>query len=139
MHVSQLTDDYLKPVGKYARIFVGRSMEAPAVFKRNGKYYLLASDCTGWAPNPARLAVAESLWGPWTELGNPCVGENADKTFFCQSAFILPVAGRTDKFIAMFDRWEQWNLQDSRYIWLPLGFDADGKPVLRWQNRWSLS
>ena len=139
MHVSQLTDDYLKPAGKYARIFIGRSMEAPAVLKRNGKYYLIASDCTGWAPNAARSAIAESIWGPWTELGNPCRGENADKTFFSQSTFVLPVAGRLNEFIAMFDRWEQWNLQDSRYIWLPLEFDADGKPVLLWQNRWSLS
>ncbi len=72
MHVSQLTDDYLKPAGKFARIFIGRSMEAPAVFKHDDKYYLLASDCTGWAPNAARSAVATNIFGPWKELGNPC-------------------------------------------------------------------
>ena len=82
MQVSQLTDDYLKPAGKYARIFVGRSTEAPAVFKRNGKYYLIASGCSGWDPNTARSAVADNIFGPWTELGNPCRGANADKTFF---------------------------------------------------------
>ena len=72
MHVSLLTDDYLKPVGKIRPHFCGRSMEAPAVFKRGGKYYLIASGCTGWKPNAARSAVADHLFGPWTELGNPC-------------------------------------------------------------------
>ncbi len=139
MQVSQLTDDYLKPAGKYARIFVGRSTEAPAVFKRNGKYYLIASGCSGWDPNTARSAVADNIFGPWTELGNPCRGANADKTFFCQSSFVLPVAGRTNQFIAMFDQWKKWDLQDSRYVWLPLEFDSDGKPLVQWRNQWSLS
>jgi beta-xylosidase len=138
MHVSLLTDDYLKPAGKFARIFIGRSMEAPAVFKCAGKYYLIGSDCTGWKPNAARVAVAENIFGPWTELGNPCVGNDADKTYFCQSAYVLPVAGQTNQFIALFDRWQQWDLENSRYVWLPLEFSADGKPTLRWQDRWSL-
>ncbi len=138
MHVSLLTDDYLKPAGKYARLFIGRSTEAPAVFKRNGKYYLIGSGCTGWKPNEARLAVATNIFGPWTELGNPCEGEDADKTYFCQSAFVLPVAGKPGRFIALFDRWKQWDLADSRYVWLPLEFSTGAKPTLRWQDHWSL-
>ncbi len=138
MQVSLLTEDYLKPAGKYARIFIGRSTEAPAVFKRNGKYYLIASGCSGWDPNTARSAVADSIFGPWTELGNPCHGADADITFFCQSSFVLPVAGQTNTFIAMFDRWKKWDLQDSRYVWLPLEFDTDGKPQVQWKDQWSL-
>jgi hypothetical protein len=42
----------------------------------------------------------------------------------------LSVAGQTNQFIAMFDRWNKWNLHDSCYVWLPLEFDADGKPVV---------
>ena len=139
MQVSQLTDDYLQPAGKYARIFIGRSMEAPAVFKCHGKYYLIGSGCTGWDPNTARAAVADNIFGPWTELDNPCRGANADKTFFCQSTFVLPVAGQTNRFTAMFDRWNKWDLQDSRYVWLPLEFDADGKPLVPWLDQWSLA
>jgi len=138
LHVARLTDDYLKPDGTYARIMINRSTEAPAVFKRNGKYYLIASGCTGWDPNTARSAVADNIFGPWTELGNPCSGTNADKTFFCQSSYVLPVAGHPDQFIALFDRWKKWDLQDSRYVWLPLEFNPDGKPVIRWRDRWSL-
>ena len=74
LHISLLSDDYLSPAGKYARVFTGRFMEAPALCKRQGKYYFIGSGCTGWAPNAARSAVADSIWGPWTELGNPCVG-----------------------------------------------------------------
>lgn len=139
MHVSLLTDDYLRPAGKYRRVFIGRSMEAPAVFKRAGKYYMIASGCTAWAPNAARSAVADNIFGPWKELGNPCVGSDADKTFRSQGTFVLPVQGRDDTFIFMADRWKQWNLADSRYVWLPLEFDATGKPVLRWRERWSLN
>jgi len=138
MHVSLLTDDYLKPAGKYARIFVGRSMEAPAVFKHGGKYYLIASGCTGWKPNAARSAVADNILGPWTELGNPAQGDGADETFKTQSMFVLPVAGQANTFIFMADRWQQWDLPDSRYVWLPLTFAADGRPTIRWCPRWSL-
>jgi len=138
MHVALLSADYLKPSGKYRRLFVGRSMEAPAVFKRQGKYYLIASGCTGWAPNAARSAVADSIWGPWMELGNPCVGAEAETTFRSQSTYVLPVPHLPDTFIFMADRWNSTNLPDSRYIWLPLRFEANGKPTLSWKNEWSL-
>jgi hypothetical protein len=138
MHVSLLTDDYLHPAGKYRRIFIGRSMEAPSVFKRAGKYYLIASGCSAWAPNAARSAVADNIFGPWTELGNPCVGSDADKTFHSQSTCVISVQNRDDAFIFMADRWNQWDLADSRYVWLPLEFATDGRPFLRWHQRWSL-
>jgi hypothetical protein len=138
MHVSLLTDDYLKPAGKYARIFMGRSMEAPTVFKRGGKYYVIASGCTGWKANAARSAVADNLLGPWTELGNPWVGDGAEESFQTQGMFVLPVQGRADTYIFMADRWKQWDLADSRYVWLPLEFAPDGRPVLRWHAQWSL-
>ncbi len=139
LQVSQLTADYLQPAGKYARILIGRSTEAPAVFKHNGKYYLIASGCSGWDPNTARSAVADHVFGPWTELGNPCRGPQADKTFLCQSTFVFAVVGQTNRFIAMFDRWNKWDLQDSRYVWLPLEFDPDGQPIVKWRQHWKLA
>ncbi len=96
LQVSQLSDDYLRPAGTYSRILVGRFSEAPTVFKHEGKYFLITSGCTGWAPNAARLAVADSMAGPWKELGNPCVGpeDRTRTTFDSQSTFVLPVAGK---------------------------------------------
>lgn len=138
MHVSQLSDDYLRPAGKFARIFIGESVEAPAVFKHAGKYYLLGSGCTGWDPNPAHLAVADSIFGPWVMLDNPCRGPEADITFRSQSTFVFPVAGRPGQLVAMFDRWNKWDLEDSRYVWLPVKFGGEGRPEIHWQARWKL-
>ena len=140
LHISLLTDDYLKPAGKYVRVFENRSMEASTVFKHNGKYYFIGSDCTGWAPNAARSAVADSIWGPWKELGNPCRGteEQNEITFESQSTYILAVEGKRDSFIFIADRWQPRNPIDGRYIWLPIEWEAD-KPIIRWYDRWQLT
>ena len=139
MHISQLTDDYLSTTGQYKRVFIDSSMEAPAVFKRNGKYYLIASGCTAWKPNPAHSAVADTIWGPWQELGNPCRGDQADKTFFSQSTYVLPVHGKKDAYIFIADRWKEKDLPDSRYIWLPIEFDDQDRPILKWYDQWDIS
>jgi beta-xylosidase len=138
LHISELTDDYLSYSGKYARAFPDRYMEAPAIFKTsNGKYYFMGSDCTGWSPNAARSAVADQIFGPWTELGNPCRGIDSATTFNSQGTFVLPVQGKKDAFIFMADRWTPENPIDGKYIWLPVKSD-DNKIVLEWQDEWDL-
>jgi hypothetical protein len=137
LHISLLTDDYLDYSGRYVRAFVGRHMEAPAIFKKDGLYYFMGSDCTGWRPNPARSAVAPSIWGPWTELGNPCTDKEAETTYRSQSTYILPVQGKENTFIYMGDRWTPDNAIDGRYIWLPIDFE-DNKFKIRWHDEWSL-
>jgi hypothetical protein len=138
LHISALSDDYLGVGTKYVRAFVGRSMEAPAVFKYAGKYYMIASGCTAWAPNAARMAVAESVFGNWKEIDNPCRGKDSELTFKSQSTFVLPNPYRKDQFIFMADRWSQWDLPASRHVWLPLDFEGPEKPVLRWHDTWSM-
>jgi len=138
LQISLLTKDYLAPAGKYARAFEGRYMEAPAIFKHQDKYFLMMSGCTGWAPNAARSAVADSIWGPWKELGNPCIGENKERTFFSQSTYILPVIGKKNAFIYMGDRWTPENAINGRYIWLPILLENESF-TLKWMDRWDLS
>lgn len=139
LHISQLTDDYLTYSGKYARFFVGRYMEAPAIFKTtDGTYYFMASGCTGWRPNAARSARAKSIWGPWEELGNPCVGPHAELTFGGQSTYILPVTGKDDAFIFMADQWRPENAIDGRYVWLPIELREKGFKI-PWRDSWELS
>jgi hypothetical protein len=137
LHISRLADDYLAPAGDYVRVFPGRFMEAPAVFKHEGRYYFIGSGCTGWAPNAARSAVADSIWGPWTELGNPAVGPDAELTFHSQSTFVLPVRGRPGAFLFMADRWRPENAIDGRYVWLPVLF-RNGRVELEWRDEWDL-
>ncbi|MDO4162822.1 MAG: glycoside hydrolase family 43 protein [Bacteroides sp.] len=138
IHIAELTDDFLDFTGKYVRAFAGRRMEAPAVFKKDGLYYFMGSDCTGWAPNPARSAVAPSIWGPWTELGNPCVDDDKETTYHSQSTFFLPVAGKQNAIIYMGDRWRPKDAIDGRYIWLPVEFE-NNRFILRWYDEWDLS
>lgn len=138
IHIAELTPDFLDYTGKWVRAFVGDKMEAPALFKKDGLYYFMASECTGWSPNPAHSAVAPSIWGPWTELGNPCVDAGAETTYRSQSTFIIPVQGKKDAFIYMGDRWRPDNAIDGRYIWLPIEFEDD-RFIIRWRDTWDLS
>ena len=137
LYISELTDDYLRPSGRFTRNFIGASREAPAVFKHGGKYYMLSSGCTGWDPNQAELAVADSIMGPWKVLGNPCTGTDADKTFYAQSTYVQQVYGKKDCYIALFDRWNKKDLENSRYVWLPLSFES-GKISIPWRAEWNL-
>ncbi|MCD7970425.1 MAG: glycoside hydrolase family 43 protein [Alistipes sp.] len=139
MYISLLTDDYLLPSGTYTRNFPDQYREAPAVFKYDGRYYMLSSGCSGWDPNVAELAVADSILGPWETLpGNPCVGPDADKTFYAQSTFVLKVEGLDNAYIAMFDRWNKLDLENSLYVWLPVDIQG-GKLSIPWADRWNLS
>lgn len=136
LHFNRLTDDYLGFTGHFERRFEGLSREAPAIFMHDGKYYLLSSGCSGWDPNEAQIAVADSLLGEWTIMGNPCTGQDADKTFFAQSTYVQPVVGKDNLFIAMFDRWNKTDLPDSRYVWLPFSFSPDGSVEIHWRDKW---
>lgn len=137
LHIAELNDQYTAHTGKYTRNFIGRFMEAPAMFKKGAKYYLMMSGCTGWKPNQARSAVADSVLGEWKELGDPCIGDNTKTTFHSQSTCILPVYGKKDQYIYLGDRWKSNNAIDGRYIWLPIKFEGD-KFKISWKEKWSL-
>lgn len=117
MQVCLLSDDYLSPTKTYSRVLINKRREAPALFKNNGKYYLITSLCTGWSPNAAMYAVADNPLGPYKEFGNPCIGKGAETTFQAQSTYVLQVNG---KYIFMADRWDKLDLEKSTYLWLPL-------------------
>ena len=97
---------------------------------------MLSSGCTGWDPNKAKWAVSDSMLGVWELKDNPCLGRDADKTFYAESTYVLPIEGMQDQFIAMFDRWNKTDLINSRYVWLPVEFDGD-RPLIRWADQWS--
>lgn len=141
LQLSQLDETYTKHVGKYIRIAPMGLNESPALFKHAGRYYLITSRCNGWNPSDARLFTAPSIWGPWEQLGNPCVGpeDRTRITFESQSTHVLPVQGKKDAFIFMADRWRPDNAIDGRYVWLPIRFDKDGKPFIEWMDEWDLS
>jgi beta-xylosidase len=98
LHIAELSDDYLGHSGRFVRVDPAGHNEAPSIFKKDGRYFMITSGCTGWDPNAARLFTADHMMGPWTRHPNPFLGKDADKTFYSQSTFILPVRGRKDAF-----------------------------------------
>ena len=138
MHITLLSDDYQRHTTTENRILTNQSREAPAVVKYEGKYYLFTSACTGWAPNAAAYAVADSMMGEWKQMGNPCTGKDAAITYTAQSAYVIKVPGKQNAFIFLADRWNKTNLPDSRYIWLPMTI-SNGIPVIQWAGKWNFS
>ncbi len=147
LYISKLNDEYTylaTPPEEavygvdYIRLFPGAQREAPALFYREGKYYLLTSGCTGWDPNQARYYVADSVLGEWTSLGDPCIGDDSHTTFRSQSTCVFqdPVSGT---WIYMGDRWNSDDLANSRYVWLPIDFDEDGNMSFSFTDEWTLS
>ena len=140
--VGRMSKDGLRPEGDYTVMEgITHATEAPALFKRKGRYHLLGSASTGWKPNPARIFVADKITGPYKALGNPCQGTNPhnklglEKTFGGQSTFVMPSPWNADEWIAMFDIWNPKDPVNAGYIWLPLRFENE-KPVIRWQDQW---
>jgi len=138
LYINELTENYLNVTNQYSRNFVEQSRESPAVFKYENYYYIITSGCTGWEPNAAQYAISQSIVGPWSVIGNPCVGEKADKTFFAQSTYVLPVEGMKGAFIMMLDLWTPDDLGNSRYVWLPIKI-AGEKIQIEWIEKWDLS
>ncbi|QFZ21009.1 RICIN domain-containing protein [Saccharothrix syringae] len=124
LHVYRLTADYRQVASLVHVLWPGSWREAPAMFKRNGVYFLLTSGATGWAPNQQKYATATSVAGTWSALAN--VGDNT--AYGSQTAYVLPVQGsQTTSYLYLGDRWAgAWNgpVNDSRYVWLPLTFPS---------------
>lgn len=150
--VANLTKDYLNVTGDYTSHlhFIGPPIarEAPAVFKRNKKYYMLTSGTTGYYPNRTLLAVANQIHGPWYIAGYPAIDDLDHNTFNCQFSSVFHDK-ESDLFVAIGDRWvpdlsksfekSSWNINTSKseYVWLPIKFDIKQLPKIVWQNNWN--
>lgn len=133
--IVKLTPDFLNVDHEVALIH--EALEAPAMLHVGDTYFLLGSSLSGWNANPNHYATAPSLAGPWSAFAD--VAPHATNTYDSQTAFILPVVGsQTTTFIYGGDRWNKGqNLQDARYVWLPLQLQ-DYTLKLAPNNPWSL-
>ncbi|MFI8510220.1 RICIN domain-containing protein [Streptomyces sp. NPDC085460] len=122
LHVYRLTPDYTEIAAQVQKLWPGQWREAPAMFKRNGVYFLLTSGATGWAPNQQKYATATSVTGTWSGLSD--IGDGT--TYGSQTAYVLPVQGTSGtSYLYMGDRWGNsmgGMVNDSQYVWLPLKF-----------------
>jgi len=135
LYIYRLSPDFLRIEAEVSGAYPGEKREAPALFKREGLYYLISSGKSGWAPNPTRYATAPSLEGPWEDQGLLFEGDREENSFRSQPTFALEVDG---ELIYMGDRWDQRDLSDSRYIWLLMEW-TPGKLRAGWQDEWVLN
>jgi len=134
LNLYRLKSDYLSIDTLAAVLFPGGHREAPALWKRNGVYFLLTSAATGWSPNQAAYATSSSLasgWSAWSNVGDAT-------TFYSQSTFVVPVAGAAGTaYLYMGDRWAgAWGgpVNDSTYIFLPVAFPSNTSMTMTWNN-----
>ncbi|MFD8688180.1 RICIN domain-containing protein [Streptomyces sp. NPDC059651] len=124
LHVYRLTADYTAVESQVQNLWAGQSREAPAMFKRDGVYFLLTSAATGWSPNQQKYGTATSITGSWSGLTN--VGDST--AYRSQTAYVLPVQGTEGtSYLYLGDRWGNsmgGAVNDSLYVWLPLKFPS---------------
>lgn len=124
----KLNDDYTAIEERLPNIYTmndgsGRwwQIEAPAITKRDGVYYVFTSACSGWYPNQGSYLTATSLTeGDWSE--RKLIGNNS--TFDGQSNYAFTIDGTEESSVILAStRWKSDELSKSQYIWLPIEFD----------------
>lgn len=138
LYVVKLTDDYLRPTDTYSRIEAASRREAPAIVYRNGYYYIVASELTGWATNPAHAFRTKHLLDQWEEIPDPCPEDETHTTFNTQSTYAFKVEGKDDLFIMMFERHNRQNFEECSYVWIPVTFNDDNTITLHYEKEWTL-
>ena len=124
IEIDKLSADYLKPVSIVA-VIPGKR-EAPAIFLRNGIYFLYTSGRSGWLSNQGEYVTASTLAGPWS-AAKP-FGDST--TCNSQGGEVFQVAGsREDTFIYVGDTWNADDLGDSSYTFLPVEFDKENAAI----------
>lgn len=117
LSITRLNEDYLSLDSFNIAALIDQEREAPSLFYYEGKYYMITSGCTGWAPNTALVAESSAIEGQWKLINNPCLGKNNEKTFYGQSSYIFEAKGN---FYLMLDHWKPFDLKNSGYSILPI-------------------
>ncbi|AGW40544.1 hypothetical protein O159_03230 [Leifsonia xyli subsp. cynodontis DSM 46306] len=113
-----------------------RSIEAPAMAKVDGRYYLFGSRLTGYWMNDNIVESAAALDGFWSapSLFAPL----GSRTYRSQTDGILTVQGtKQTTYVYLGDRWTRGDLNDSTEVWYPMSFD-NGLPRLLKRHVWSI-
>ena len=130
LHIYTLAPDFLNVSRFVNNLYSGEYREAPAIYKKDGRYYMLSSYCTGWAPNQGKWSTADRMDGEWSLLED--FGDGT--TYLSQPAFVLQKDGR-DIYIG--DRWGGDGMKyfGSTYIVLDIKYDEAGNPYINYTDR----
>ena len=104
--------------------------ESPAMFQRDGMYYLLVSNKTSWERNDNYYFTAPDIKGPWTYRGLFC--PKGSLTFNTQCSFVFDYENGKEKIpLYLGDRWSFPRQGSSAtLVLLPIEV-ADGKMEIK--------
>jgi hypothetical protein len=139
IHVVKLTPDYLAFTREFYEITNAPHREAPVMIKRNAVYFLITSAMSGWTFNRANYYWTTNIFGPYTKVGDPCVGEHTGTTFNSQGTYAFAVHGKKDAFIFMSERHDTAHMTDSSFVFLPIQFPSASTLELHYLPDWDLS
>jgi hypothetical protein len=152
MAIFKMTPDYLgidattNPSTNGANwAFVCDQREAPVVFKKNNKYFLITSQAAGWYPSQGGYGASSNPLTGWTpdplDLGNP-------STFGGQSSNGFTIYGTSaNTYVLTFDHLGGADSKnpasseeyDTGEIWLPVILDdVAGTATLNWYSSWTV-
>jgi hypothetical protein len=134
LRIDRLSADYTRAQSAVASF---PEIEAPAIAKVGGRYFLLGSHLTGWGTNDNVYATATSLSGPWSGFTNVAV--SGTRTYDSQTSFLLPVTGSAGtSYVYVGDRWNSGDLNSSLPVWLPITLTSTGTAALSWYPSWGI-
>jgi hypothetical protein len=134
MRIERLSADYTSAQSTVATF---PSLEAPAMAKVGGRYFLLTSHLTGWGTNDNVYATATSPSGPWSAFTN--FAPAGTRTYDSQTSFLLPISGSAGtNYVYIGDRWNSGDLYSSLQVWLPITLTSSGTAALSWYPSWGL-
>ena len=123
--IERLTPDYLSGAGDYVRT-TKSGTEAPALFKRNGIYYMTYSDpncgyCGGTGTSYMRAKSPLGDWEPGGKISPDSAGG--------QPSFVEPISTKSGTvYLYGSDLWNNGARNEAlaNYYWAPLRFTPDG-------------
>ncbi len=134
--IYRLSKDYRSIEAQVAEI---KGMgESPAMFKKDGIYYLLTSHTTSWERNDNYYYTATSIEGPWENQGLFC--PEGTLTYNSQCTFVLPLK-KDGETIPMYmgDRWSfPHQASAATYVWLPMQTDGTKLSIPEYWQAWDI-
>jgi hypothetical protein len=129
--IYRLSDDYLSIDTLIADV---KGMgESPAMFKKNGVYFLLTSNLTSWERNDNYYFTSTSIAGPWKRHSTFC--PRGTLTWNSQSTYVLMLPDGTPMYMG--DRWSfPHQASAATYVWLPLQVSGDSLAIPQYWQTW---
>lgn len=111
--------------------------ESPAMFKKNGIYYLMFSNKTSWERNDNYYFTASNIKGPWTYKGLFC--PEGSLTFNTQCSFVFEYDNEKGKIpVYLGDRWSfpRQGLS-ATLVLLPIEVNGDTMKITEYRQIWN--